>query len=160
MIEIRVDASQLARLAEMPGNLEWAVTRLLARQAEESARDMKGEMARQRIAATSLAINSVKADELATRLWQVGPHVDYARYIQEGRKPGGKLPPWRAIRDWMKVKRLGSDRATAWAIARSIQRRGVKGRDYLTPVADRSVKRLVAAIPAMIDDALSRGDVG
>lgn len=160
MIEIRVDAPELSRLTALPSNLVWAVGRLLSRQAEEAARDMKGEMAKQRIAATSLAINSVKAEKIDAMTWQAGPHVGYARFVLEGRKPGGKLPPWRAILDWMKAKRIGADRSTAWAIARAIRRRGLKGRDYLSPVAERTVARLQAAIPGMIDAAIGRGDVG
>ena len=160
MIEIRVEAPELGRLTELPDNLRWALGRLLAREAEEAARDLKGELARQRIAATSLLINSVKADRANDLAWRIGPHVEHARYVLDGRKPGGKMPPWRAILDWMKVRRLGSDRAAAWAIARSIQRRGIEGRDYLTPVADRAAKRLETRGPAALAEALGRGDVG
>ncbi len=160
MIDIRLDAPELGRLTELPQHLRWALARLLAREAQEAARDMKGELARQRIAATSLLINSVKADELSELAWRVGPHVDYARHVLEGRKPGGKMPPWRAIRDWMKVKRLGSDRAAAWAVARSIQRRGIRGRDYLTPVATRAAQRLETRGAAVIAEALGGGGVG
>lgn len=160
MIEIRVDAPELGRLTHLPRNLRWALSRLLAREAEASARDMKGELAQQRIAATSLLINSVKADALDELTWQIGPHVEYDRYVLEGRQPGGKQPPWRAILDWMKVKRLGSDRASAWAIARAIQRRGIKGRNYLAPVADRTARRLETRGAAVVDEAIGRGDVG
>lgn len=154
MIEIRLDAPELARLGQLPESLRWALQRLIAREAEEAARDMKQEMAQQRLAATSLLINSVKADQVDDLTWQVAPHVAYARYIHDGRKPGGKMPPWRAILDWMKVKRLGNSRAAAWVVARAIQRRGIRPRDSLTPVAERTETRLRQRAATILQDAL------
>ncbi len=159
MIEIRLDLPELSALERWPQDLRWALARLVAREAHETARDMKGELARQGAAATSLLVNSVKADALGELAWQVGPHAQYARYVLEGRKPGGRLPPWRAIADWLRTKRLGSDRASAWAVARAIQRRGVKGRDYLTPVADRTQNRLEARAAAALAQEMD-GRVG
>lgn len=154
MIEIRLDAPWLSDLTQMPEALRWALQRFISREAEEAARDMKQEMAQQGLAATSLLINSVKADPVDDLTWQVAPHVAYARYLHEGRKPGGKMPPWRAIQDWMKVKRLGTSRAAAWAVARAIQRRGVRSRDFLTPVAERTAERLRQRAPAALNEAL------
>jgi hypothetical protein len=141
-LDVRFDDAGLRALDALPERIPWALQRLLAREAEEAARFMKQTLADQGAAATSLLINSVRADQIGPLEWRVGPHLAYARYVLEGRKPGGKLPPWRAIQDWMKSKRLGGDRASAWAIARAIQRRGIKPRDYLTPVADRVAARL------------------
>lgn len=159
-IELQGDRTR-ASLDQMPEQLQWALQRLIAREAETAARDMKQTLADQGAAATSLLINSVRADQVNPLEWRVGPHVAYARYVLEGRKPGGKLPPWRAIQDWMKVKRMGNDRASAWAIARAIQRRGIKPRDYLTPVADQVAARLADQGAAVIGVALAGGrDVG
>lgn len=156
MIEIRVEAQHLQALARFPERLRWALDRLLGREAQIAARDMKAEMADRRIAATSLLINSVAADAIGSLTWRVAPHVHYARYVLDGRRPGGRMPPWRHILDWMKAKRIGADPATAWAIARAIRRRGIKGRDYLTPVAERAAERLQAAVPGAVDEALGR----
>lgn len=162
MIQIELQGDGRDALDRMPERIQWALQRLIAREAEIAARDMKQELAYQGAAATSLLINSVRADRVDPLEWRVGPHVAYARYVQEGRKPGGKMPPWRAILDWMKVKRLGNDRASAWAIARAIQRRGIKPRDYLTPVADRVAARLIADAQTDVRVALvgGRSDVG
>lgn len=160
MIDVHLEIPSEFPLDRLPQELRWALQRLVARQAEEAARDMKGEMALQGIAATSLLINSVKADQIDEDTWRVAPHVEYARYVLEGRRPGGRMPPWRAIADWLKVKRLGSDRAAAWAVARAIQQRGIKARDYLTPVANRTETRLQTAGSAMIAQVLGGGHVG
>lgn len=153
-LSISFDASEIKSLGETSEQIEWAIQRMLAKEAELAARDMKQEMASQKLAATSLLINSVKADQVDPMEWRVGPHVAYARYVLEGRKPGGKMPPWRAIQDWLKVRRLENDRDTAWAVARALQRRGVKARDYLTPVATYSADRLLAAGATAIVQAL------
>lgn len=159
MIEIKIDAPDLPIIQQWSPRLHWAVARLIAREAEETARDFKTEMADQGIAATSLMINSVKADKADDLTWRVGPHVEYARYVLEGRRPGGKLPPWRSIADWLKVRRMDASPRAAWAVARAIQRRGIKGRDYVTPVVQRTRERLAARAPAAIAAALN-GDVG
>lgn len=154
-IDVQWDRSGLETLDGAAERIPWALQRLLAKEAELAARDMKQTMADQGAAATSLLINSVRADQVDPLEWRVGPHVAHARYVLEGRKPGGKMPPWRAIQDWMKVKRLGSDRASAWAIARAIRQRGIKARDYLTPVADRVAARLLDSGATAVRTALT-----
>ena len=154
MITLTLDDSRLTGVKEFPQRLVWALQKAVARTAQEAARDMKGEMANQQLAATSLLINSVAAEAVDPLTWTVGPHVAYARYVLEGRKPGAALPPWRAIRDWMKVKRIGEDRRTAWAIARAIQKRGLRPRDFLTPVVARATDRLQVLGAAAVNDAL------
>ena len=144
-LDVQLNDEATKALTAAADRLPWGLQQLLAREAQWAARDMKQELAQQRIAATSLLINSVRADPVDPLEWRVGPHVAYARYVLAGRKPGGQMPPWRAILDWMKVRRIGNDRATAWAIARAIQRRGIRARDYLTPVAERVNARLLDA---------------
>lgn len=160
MINIQLDFPDRDRLAQAPERLRWALGRYIAREAQESARDMKQEMARQRIAATSLLINSVQASALGPLAWRAGPQVAYARYVLEGRKPGGGMPPWQSIMDWLKTKRLGFDRQTAWAVARAIQRRGIRARDYLTPVVERTAARIEMRAVVTIQAALDGDNVG
>ena len=59
---------------------------------------------------------------------RIGPNVDYAYYVHEGRSPG-TFPPISAIRLW--VERRGID-ADPFVIARAIARRGIAGRPFLT----------------------------
>lgn len=161
MIEIRLDAPDLPRIERWPQQLRWGVSRLIARETEEAARDFKAEMANQGMAATSLMINSVKADKIDDLSWRAGPHVGYARYVLEGRRPGAKMPPWRSIADWLRVKHLDSSPRAAWAVARAIRRRGIKARDFATPVLKRTQTRLIERGPAAISAALNGGgDVG
>jgi hypothetical protein len=153
MMEIRFDTSELPRLEAMPKKLHWALARAVWTVAEKGAVDMKQELARQRISARSTLIDSVKADKVDDLTWTLGPHVSYARAVFEGRKPGGRMPPWQAIQQWAKDRQIGSDGGTAWAIARAIQRRGIRGRDYVTPVVDRARARLADLGAAAVIEA-------
>lgn len=66
--------------------------------------------------------------ELALRIYNRTP---YASIVEYGRRPGTRMPPVRAIVLWAK-RRLGkkaSEAASiAYAIAKAIARRGLKGR--------------------------------
>lgn len=62
------------------------------------------------------------------------------------------MPPLAAIRDWVRVKRLGDDRI-AWAIARKIQQRGIPARDYVTPTVAFAEQRLQALAEQAIQNA-------
>lgn len=62
--------------------------------------------------------------------------ADYYKYVEWGRKAGGKMPPISAILKWVQVKpviprpdtlsrRVPTQKQLAWAIAKSIQRNGI-----------------------------------
>lgn len=63
--------------------------------------------------------------------------ADYYKYVEWGRRSGGKMPPVSAILKWVKVKpviprantltgRVPTQEQLAWAIAKSIQQNGIK----------------------------------
>jgi hypothetical protein len=60
--------------------------------------------------------------------------VDYAKWVDEGRRPG-KMPPVQDILQWVKVKPVRARRLTqeslAWAIAKTIAKRGVRPRPFI-----------------------------
>lgn len=62
--------------------------------------------------------------------------ADYYKYVEWGRKKGGKMPPISAIMKWIQVKpviprpntltgRVPTQQQLAWAIAKSIQQNGI-----------------------------------
>lgn len=55
--------------------------------------------------------------------------LDYFKYVDEGRKPG-KMPPIKPILKWVEMKGISigkySDKQTAFIIARSIGKKGIK----------------------------------
>ena len=60
--------------------------------------------------------------------------VDYAKYVDEGRRPG-KMPPIQDILQWVQDKPVLTAGITqeslAWAIAKTIARRGVRPRPFI-----------------------------
>jgi len=67
-------------------------------------------------------------------LWvEVGPSVNYGRYVEFGRKPG-KMPPVSALEPWVRTKlKPKNPRAVAFLIARKIAREGVAAQPFLQP---------------------------
>jgi len=61
----------------------------------------------------------------------VGSPLPYAPVMEEGRRPGAKMPPVGAIQHWV-IRKLGirgkEGRAIAWLIARSIAKKGIEGK--------------------------------
>lgn len=67
--------------------------------------------------------------------------ADYWKYIEEGRRPGGKLPPPSAILSWIIAKpvlprpndkgKVPKPEQLAWAIAKSIQVKGIPAKPLM-----------------------------
>ncbi len=83
------------------------------------------------------------------RAWKAGHHPEgawiyngmpYAAVIEHGRRPGSRMPPWRALVAWCKRKaKSDNPEGMARALARAIGRRGIKGR-----------KVMAGAVPKML----------
>ena len=60
--------------------------------------------------------------------------VDYAKYVDEGRRPG-EMPPIQDILNWIQEKPIRprgiTQESLAWAIAKTIARKGVKPRPFI-----------------------------
>lgn len=61
-----------------------------------------------------------------TELTVTIPH--YGLYVNDGRKPGSKMPPAQPISDWMKAK--GIEQKYLYPIRRKIGRDGIKPRPF------------------------------
>lgn len=55
-------------------------------------------------------------------------YPSYLEYVDYGRKPNGKLPPYKAIKDWCREKLHDDDSKTVWAVMQSIKTFGIKRR--------------------------------
>ena len=60
----------------------------------------------------------------------------YGIYVNQGRKPGGKMPPEKAILNWMQVK--GIPLNLLWPIRKSIAINGIPGVFFI----EESIKRI------------------
>lgn len=68
---------------------------------------------------------------------RVGPSVRYGGNVEYGRRPGAKMPPVDALMGWVSRHPMPgsrrSRRSQAFALARSIARRGIRARPFLRP---------------------------
>lgn len=75
----------------------------------------------------------------------------YAAVMEEGRRPGAKPPPPEALEGWMRRHRM--DPRAAWALAKAIGRRGIKGRFFFraaVEAADKALPELLRRAGAQI----------
>lgn len=56
---------------------------------------------------------------------------DYYIHIEKGRKPNSQMPPVEAIRKWMIARGIPDKPGTAFVIARSIGKKGIKPKPFL-----------------------------
>jgi hypothetical protein len=71
----------------------------------------------------------------------------YASVMEEGRRPGARMPPPDALRGWMGRHGLGN--VAPFVIARGISRRGIKGR-FFFKAAQQAVEH---ALPGLAEAA-------
>ena len=76
----------------------------------------------------------------------------YARYVEYGRKPG-KMPPPDIMEAWAYKKfRLSHKdaRSAAWALARSIAKKGTKARPYFEPAVESGWRKMIDKIAKIV----------
>ena len=76
----------------------------------------------------------------------------YASYVEYGRKPG-KMPPPDIMEAWAYKKfRLSHKdaRSAAWALARSIAKKGTKARPYFEPAVESGWRKMIDKIAKIV----------
>jgi len=145
-IEGHIDAARVARaFKRSPRIMIDRVDAFLLRGALELAREARREAPK----ASSLLANSIYPDKLGDMDYLIGPHVAHGVYMELGRRPGGAMPPFQPILDWLKNKGVASlsgeePRDVAWAMRRSIQRKGTPAQPFMGPALARMEDRLIA----------------
>ncbi len=157
-IEIKGGTALEAALERAP----LAIFRHVDRQLSHAALEIAREMRRLAPKAVSTLINSISVTRLKLMAFSIGPHVNYARFVEEGRAPGGRMPPLESIQDWVKTKGLLGNspepralRGTAWAIARHIQIHGTKPQPFARPVAKDP--KMHARVQELVDEGVRNG---
>ncbi len=59
---------------------------------------------------------------------RIGTNLQYAQTMNDGRRAGARMPPVSAIDAWLRRKRID---ASAFVVARSIARKGIKGKKFM-----------------------------
>ena len=84
----------------------------------------------------------------------------YGRYVNEGRRPGAKMPPMQPILEWIRVRRIRTPQYTqpqlAWAIAKSISRKGIRPTPFIEPSIEFALTNFQDEIKAGAVEGLTK----
>lgn len=86
---------------------------------------------------SSETVNSIAATITATSA-SIGPSSPHAYYADQGRRPG-KQPPIAAIEPWATAHGIN-----AFVLARSIGRKGTRGKPFVAPSLSQNLSKIVA----------------
>ena len=146
---IDIDQRQLQRLNMNMRDFERDVL-LCAREALKNlgARiiaDAQTRLRRNKSIATGLLINSGAVKTKGEYVMAGFPTL-YAYYTEFGRR-AGKMPPFRFIYEWVRVKHFASDekeaKSMAYAIQRGIGKKGTRPHPFLKPAYEKNKPLLI-----------------
>lgn len=147
MANIEVQVRGLAELARRtPDRLLQPVLRELLTHAALYAERAAREGAPKDTANLARSI----AHEVRPELARVYSPLLYARVMELGRRPGARMPPPAALRGWARRHGMAG---LEFVLARSIARRGIRGRFYMRKAAEGLAR---AELPRLIERARRR----
>lgn len=154
-VRVEVDASRLrAALSRAPAVIRRHVDGALSRGALEVAREAR----RRAPKAFSTLTNSIHATPVGDLHYQVAPGVNYAPWVEGGRKAGKMPGVANGLREWVKLKTGLADKPLdrmTFVIARGIGRDGIKAQPFMAPAMAASEDRLRALVGAAVERGLA-----
>src|SRR5215831_12238277 len=157
----------LSRLQTTPEQMERDMRRTLQASLlliEADARTLAPQDTRR----LSGSINNQITGTFPSLVGEVGPDAGYGRFVEFGRRAGARMPPVDALMGWVQRhwnpafigplrtgqlrprRRAGPNvsqaqiRSRAFALARSIARRGIQPRPFMAPAYERNRTRIEA----------------
>ena len=97
-------------------------------------------------------VQKVDAKTLDVGFFSSDSDKGYASYVEYGRKPG-KMPPPDILEAWAYKKfRLSHKdaRSMAWALARSIAKKGTKARPFFEPAVESGWRKMIDKIAKIV----------
>lgn len=136
-LSIEVAGFERLGRALSPGIVQGPLRDVLQKAAREATRVAKGKAPRD----TGALMRSITPEvrPLSARVY-TRRGAAYFPVMEFGRRPGAKMPPPDKLRGWARRHGFPTTRGALFALARSIGRRGIKGRFYMRAGA-QSVRR-------------------
>lgn len=105
-----------------------------------------------------MEVTGATVEDLEGRVFSSLP---YAIVMDQGRAPGARMPPPDALIPWVRrVMQVGGSeeevRAVAFVVARSIGRKGIKGREFMAHGLEKAMPT-VEAIFGILGEAIASG---
>lgn len=149
-LSIELDSAQArAAFEKAPAVMDRSLIRALDRAGQEVAREERRAAPK----AFSTLTQSIRVAKDAKFSRLIAPDVNYARYVEEGTKPG-KMPPRQALEPWLKFRAGISGRELrnrSFLLARYIQRHGTKAHPFVAPTAEKMRGRVLALLREGVD---------
>ncbi len=159
------DARVREAFRKAPGEMAKALRRYVSRAGSEVAREMKRTVPKAFSTLVS-AINAKLDTGLVTRIAAAGAvssvitaGTNYARVVEEGGGPGGRVPLSRIL-DWIRVKKItprdpdDTERYLAFLIQRSILAKGTPKQPYAAPSLEKKRSRIFSLIDQAVNEGL------
>lgn len=145
-VKVSIDISTAKKAMESaPERMTAAISLALERGAQDLARSARAKAPK----AFSTLTNSIRVDQLAPLHFRVATGVNYARPVEEGRKPGKMPGTAKGLAEWVRQKTGAAgkelDRRT-FLVARAIARRGIKAQPFMAPSYDEDKDRIIARV--------------
>ena len=99
-------------------------------------------------------LTGVKEDSF--EFYAIGNYYWY--WIENGRKPNRKMPPYEPILRWAKKNGIPTNNSTLYAIRKSIGENGFEGRHFIEPTLERNEKELDEWAENLFDSIVSMLD--
>lgn len=96
-------------------------------------------------------LTGIKEDSF--EFYAIGNYYFY--WIEWGRKPNRKMPPYEPILKWAKKNGISTDNSTLYAIRKSIGENGFEGRHFIEPTLNMIEKDLDAWADKVFDSIVS-----
>lgn len=147
-----------AYLNGLPARVEQAVDTALGRAGEEMARGARRFAPK----AFSTLTNSIHHERLTPLHHRVVTGVNYARPVEEGRRPGKMPGTANGLEEWVRQKlRPPEDKLkdVTFRVARGIAARGIQPQPYMRPAAEAGTGRLHELVMAAVQRGLEPAHV-
>lgn len=142
------------------GRLDQRVRRNVHQALSRGAQEFAREARRRAPKAFSTLTNSILATEVGEMWFRVTAGTNYAKWVEEGRKPGRMPGTAKGLMEWVRQKTgltgKDLDRRT-FLIARAIGRKGIKAQPFIAPTAAAMDSRIRALVKGATAQALIQG---
>ena len=148
----------LRKMDRLPAEVQRECFKAMQRASLDIIADAKGNLRANGSVVTGNLRASGKVQKVDDKTLDVGffssdvENKGYARYVEYGRKPG-KMPPPDILEAWAYKKfRLSHKdaRSAAWALARSIAKKGTKARPYFEPAVESGWRKMIDKIAKIV----------
>lgn len=106
----------------------------------DTVQTMQDILTRKNAVATGTLRDTLRAQTVEDQEGNLDTQItgpDYAIFVDKGRRAGDRMPPVQAIKDWINTRKIRvagrSTEQLAWAMAKSIAKKGIRARPFIAP---------------------------